>query len=325
MQDIDELIKEAWSVRQNHEPTLWMAVPGAKHYANRYYANRRDSFVNLSVTGQACSCRCAHCEGKLLQSMLPIPTPADMMRAVNSLVDRGCRGILVSGVADCSGEVPLLEFAEAIAYARSKGLRVLVHSGLITRETAVALREAGVDQVLMDVIGHEDTIRQVYHLNRTPRDYLDSMMVCREAGLAIAPHIVIGLHFGTILGELQAMEMIRQAEPEALVLVILTPTRGTAMENIEPPPADQVALIMAMARIQNPDIPITMGCARPPGVYKRQVEMAAVDCGINAIAYPDESTVDHAQRRGLEIVFTETCCSLAAAVPLVCLPGKDEL
>jgi len=40
-----------------------------------------------------------------------------------------------------------------------------------------------------------------------------------------------------------------------------------------------------MARIQNPDIPITMGCARPPGVYKRQVEMAAVDCGINAIAY----------------------------------------
>ena len=84
-------------------------------------------------------------------------------------------------------------------------------------------------------------------------------MVCREAGLAIAPHIVIGLHFGTILGELQAMEMIRQAEPEALVLVILTPTRGTAMENIEPPPADQVALIIFMARIQNPDIPITMG------------------------------------------------------------------
>ena len=26
--------------------------------------------------------------------------------------------------------------------------------------------------------------------------------------------------------------------------------------------------------------------------------MAAVDCGINAIGYPDESTADHAQRRG---------------------------
>lgn len=315
MKGIDGLIQEAWAIRQKHAPTMWLAVPGAKHYASRYYANRRDSFVNLSVTGQACACRCAHCGGKLLQTMLPVPTPSAMLRVVDGLVARGCRGILVSGGADCKGEVPLLQFVEAMAYARSRGLRVLVHGGLITKETAIALREAGVDQVLLDVIGHEDTIRKVYHLNRTPRDYFDSMMACREAGLAIAPHIVIGLHFGLILGETRALDMIRQAEPEALVLVILTPTGGTAMANVEPPPVDHVALITAMARIRNPDIPITMGCVRPPGLYKRHVERIAVDCGVNVIAYPDEATVVHAQRRGLETVFTEMCCSLAGAAP----------
>jgi uncharacterized radical SAM superfamily protein len=314
MQDLDELVQEAWTIRKKHAPTIWLSVPGAKHYANRYYANRRDSFVNLSVTGAACACRCAHCEGKLLQTMLPVTAPSAMMRAVDSLAEKGCRGILVSGGADCHGEVPLLQFAEAIAYARSKGLRVLVHSGLITRETAMALHEAGVDQVLMDVIGHEDTIREVYHLNLTPRDYLDSMMACREAGLAIAPHIVIGLHFGHILGEPRALEMIRQAEPQALVLVILTPTIGTAMAKVKPPPVDQVTRIIATARIQNSHTPLTMGCARPPGPYKRRVEMMAVDCGINAIAYPDESTIGHAHKRGLEPVFTEMCCSLASVV-----------
>ena len=251
-----------------------------------------------------------------MQSMLPVPTPSAMLRVVDDLVARGCGGILVSGGADCEGKVPLLQFVEAIAYARSRGLRVLVHSGLITKETAIALKEAGVDQVLLDVIGHEDTIKKVYHLNRTPRDYFDSMMACREVGLALAPHIVIGLHFGHILGEPHALEMIRHVKPEALVLVILTPTSGTAMADVEPPPVDQVALITAMARIQNPDIPLTMGCARPPGLYKRRVEKIAVDCGVNVIAYPDEVTVVHAQKRGLETAFTEMCCSLAGAVPL---------
>jgi uncharacterized radical SAM superfamily protein len=107
--------------------------------------------------------------------------------------------------------------------------------------------------------------------------------------------------------------MIREVDPETIVLVILTPAGGTAMAGIRPPAMDEATRIMVTARILNPATPITLGCARPPGPYKRRVERVAIDCGVNGIAYPDETTVGYARRRGLKPVFSEECCSLLGA------------
>jgi len=310
MSEMETIIQKAWETRQKFAPEIWFAAPGAKHYENQYYSNQAHSFVNLSVTGEACACRCDHCDGKLLQSMIGTPTPIEMRRVVDQLLDKGCRGILVSGGANSKGQVPLLPFAETMAYASQMGLKVLVHSGLIDRETAANLKEADVDQVLLDVIGDQDTIRQVYHLDQRPVDYLQAMLFCREFDLNIAPHVVIGLHYGHIRGEMRALEMIQQADPEAVILVVLTPACGTVMAVVQPPTIEEVGEIIAAARVINPFTPISLGCARPPGQYKRQVEIQAVDCGVNGISYPDEATVVYAESKGLETMFTEECCSL---------------
>lgn len=310
MTDMEASINRAWEARQNFEPEIWFAAPGAKHYENQHYSNHIHSFVNLSVTGAACACRCDHCDGKLLQSMIGTPTPIEMRRVVDQLLDKGCRGILVSGGANSKGEVPLLPFVESMAYARQMGLKVLVHSGLINRETAVNLKEADVDQVLIDVIGDQNTIRQVYHLDLQPEDYLRAMLFCREVELNIAPHVVIGLHYGQIRGERRALEMIQQADPETVILVVLTPACGTAMAAHQPPTVDEVGEILALARVITPSTPISLGCARPPGQYKRQVEIRAVDCGVNSIAFPDEATIVYAESKGLQTMFSEECCSL---------------
>ena len=310
MTDLQAMIQQAWEIRQGFTPEIWFSVPGVKHYDNAYYSNRPFSFAHLSVTGEACACRCAHCEGALLKTMIGAANPQAMRRVIDKLLRKGCRGILVSGGSNTHGEVPLQPFAEAMGYAKRMGLKVLAHGGLIRRKTAVMLKEAGVDQVLMDVIGDEATIREVCHLDRKPDDYLQSMLCCRDAGLSIAPHIVIGLHFGQIRGERHSLEMIRQADPETIVLVILAPACGTAMAGIQPPSTDEAAEIMAAARILNPATPITLGCARPPGPYKRRVEIDAIDCGVNGIAYPDEATVAYAQAKGLKTLFSEYCCSL---------------
>jgi len=307
---METTVQRAWDTRQQFAPEIWFAAPGAKHYKNQYYSNHTKSFVNLSVTGEACACRCDHCDGKLLQSMIGTPTPSEMRRVIDQLLDQGCRGILVSGGANFKGEVPLLPFVESMAYASQMGLKVLVHSGLINRETAAALKEADVDQVLIDVIGDQDTIRQVYHLDLRPDDYLRAMLFCREVDLNIAPHVVIGLHYGQIRGERRALEMIQQADPEAVILVVLTPACGTPMAIAKPPTIEEVGEIIAAARVINPFTPISLGCARPPGQYKRQVEIQAVDCGVNGIAYPDEATVVYAKSKGLQTMFTEQCCSL---------------
>jgi hypothetical protein len=312
MNDLKELQQQAREVRRQFPSRIYFSVPGAKHYDTCYYKNQPRSFVNISVTGRECACRCDHCQGRLLATMEGVLTPRDMRRLVDRLLEQGGRGILVSGGADRNGEVPLFPYIEVIKYAKQMGLKVLVHTGLVRKETAAALKEAGVDQVLLDVIGDETTIRRVYHLDRTPDDYLASLLCCRQEGLKLAPHVVIGLHYGRVLGEVRALEMIRQAEPETLVLVILTPGLGTAMAEVAPPPLEEVARVIARARILHPVTPLTLGCARPAGLYKRQVEITAVDCGVNGIAYPDEATVAYALNQGLEIRFSEECCSLIA-------------
>lgn len=289
---------------------IYFAVPGAKKYFNRFYSNHPHSFVHVSITGGSCALQCAHCKARLLNDMIPMDTPENLMRLIDGMAVRGSRGILISGGADRRGKVPLLPFCDAIAYAHSKGMKVIVHSGLLDRQTACVLRDAGVDQVLMDIIGDEETISKVYHLDARPEDYLQAMMNCREVGLKMAPHVVIGLCYGRVQGEIRAIEMIQEVTPDIMVLVVLTPVKGTEMEGISPPAPGVVENVIKTAVEYLPDIPINLGCARPAGIIKRNIERIAVDYRLNAIAYPDAVTVEYALQQGLNPVFVEECCSL---------------
>ena len=309
--DKNDLRQKAPAGKLCRDSRIWFSAPGSKHYESRSFKNQAGYFANISITGKSCALGCEHCNARLLQGMLPAETPEKLRGAVDHLIDRGCRGILVSGGADIRGEVPLRDFMQAIAYACKRGLKVLVHTGLLQKETASGLRDCGVNQILMDIIGHEQTIRDVYHLDRAPDDYLRSMLICRETGLDFAPHVVIGLHYGKILGEYEALKMIHRAQPKTIVMVILAPMSGTPMSTINPPGLSEVEKVMAFARALNPDAYLSLGCAKPAGEYKRQTEMLAIKSGFDGIAFPSDEAIDYACRQGRVPVFTDTCCSMA--------------
>ena len=308
---LDELLLEAWTIRQTHfPPILRLAAPGAKRYEIEGFRNNPDRFVAISLTGRACVLRCEHCQGQLLESMYPAPTPQLLRDLADELVARGCQGVLLSGGADRQGQVPLDGHLEAIAYLKARGLKVIVHTGLVDKATARGLKTAGVEQVLVDVIGDEETIRQVYHLDKKPQDYAATLAALKEVGLTIAPHVVVGLHFGRIRGELTALEMITAAEPEAIILVVLNPLPGTPMGRFPPPSAEAVGRLAAVARILNPERQINLGCARPPGPTKARMERLAITAGINALAYPSETSIAYARSLALAVEWVEMCCSL---------------
>ncbi len=48
------------------------AVPGSKVYINRYYRNKPNSFLNVSLTGHNCELMCSHCRALLLKDMIDI-------------------------------------------------------------------------------------------------------------------------------------------------------------------------------------------------------------------------------------------------------------
>ncbi|MEN6567966.1 MAG: radical SAM protein [Veillonellales bacterium] len=285
-------------------------APGSRHYDNGLYTNTPRSFVNISVTGTKCQCRCAHCNGSLLSGMLSAAEPELLLAQAQKLAAEGCKGILVSGGACRDGSVPLKRFGAALKQIGSLGLKVVVHPGLLTPELADILADAGVDRVALDLIGDAATIRQVYHLDKTPADYRRSLQAARNAGLKTSPHIVIGLHYGEIRGEYAALDMVAAEGADSLVLVILKSLPGTDMAQCPPPDLAKVAAVFQAAREKLSSLPIALGCARPAGEYARTAERYAVDAGFAAIAYPARETVDYVLSRGYSVAYREVCCGI---------------
>jgi hypothetical protein len=189
--------------------------------------------------------------------------------------------------------------------------KVIVHTGLIRRKVAEELKEAGVDQILIDVIGNDDTIREVYHLTKTVADYEETLWMLKEMGHRLAPHIIIGHHFGELRGEWRALEMVTRVGVETIVLVVFKTLNASDKNHFKVPKPEETSKICAVARILNPSIPIRMGCIRPAHSSKSATERGSINSGVNTIAYPLQGTIDYAKEIGLDTKFVEICCSLA--------------
>jgi uncharacterized radical SAM superfamily protein len=310
---LNKLQAQAFQIRKNHFGNeLTFSIPGTVSYQDNRVSYQKNRFVAISVTGNHCDLRCGHCKGKLLESMIPAENPETFLQIVDQLRSRGALGILVSGGANKDGEVPLERFVRAIKTVKERDpqFKVLCHTGLIRKEIAGELKEAHVDQILIDVIGDDDTIREVYHLNRSSEDYEETLIMLKEMGHRLAPHIIIGHHFGEIRGEWKALETITRVGVETIVLVIIKPLLPTAKSQMKIPRPEEVSKISAIARILNPKTPIRMGCIRPAHPWKVEMEKGLIDSGANTIAYPLQGTVDYAKAIGLETKFVEMCCSI---------------
>jgi uncharacterized radical SAM superfamily protein len=287
-------------------------APGLKRWQTREWTpEKAHRFLPVSVTGTACALQCDHCQTKVLEGMITVSQDRTLFETAAELRERGTEGILVSGGSTLSGEVPLAPHLEDMKRVREElGLKVIVHSGVVAPWLAEGLAEAGVDGVMLDVIGADETIRDVYHLDLVAADFERSIELLSARDLRIIPHIVLGLHYGEFVGEWRALEMIARYPVSTLILVVLTPLVGTPMAHLPPPPVAEVTEFFAEARQAMPTTPVNLGCGRPMGEVKVALDKAAVDHGLNGIAYPAEGIVDYAEASGLEPAFYEYCCSL---------------
>ena len=219
-------------------------------------------------------------------------------------------GCLVSGGCLPDGSVPLNGFAPALERVkRELGLTVFVHTGIVTLESAVALKKAGVDAALIDVIGSAETIRKALNLNVTPQDYADSLEALEKSGCNFVPHVIVGLNDGKLDGELEALKMIRSVKPSALVIIAFMPIRGTAMEKTPPPTPADVAKVAAVTRLMFPETPLILGCMRPKGAARSEGDVLALKAGVDAVAFPSEEAVKYAECKGWTTSFSSYCCA----------------
>ena len=288
-------------------------APGLKRWeSSEWKPEKANRFLPVSVTGTGCALQCDHCKTKVLDGMITVSKEEGIFGTARTLRAQGTDGILVSGGSTKTGEVPLVRHLPGIRRIVDElGMKVIVHSGVVFPELAEGLAEAGVDGVMLDIIGADETVRDVYHLHdRSAADFERSLELLSKEGLRIIPHIVLGLHYGRFLGEWNALEMVARHPVSTLILVVLTPLVGTPMGHLPPPPLEEVVDFMALARTSMPGVPVNLGCGRPMGPMKIALDKAAVDHGLNGIAYPAEGIVQYAARSGLEPRLFEYCCSL---------------
>ncbi len=291
--------------------TTHFYIPSMAHYETSFYKAKGGSFPGISVTGKKCQLNCDHCKGTLLNTMISAPTPEALFKTCVEIKALGGDGCLISGGSLQNGEVPLADFVSVIKKVKQElNLKVVVHTGLVQPVVAQALADAKVDGAMLDVIGSDETIEDVYHLNSKVGSFEQSLRLLIQSGIPTVPHVVTGLHYGKLKGERQAIEIISRYKPAAVVIVALSPSEHTAMEHATPPSPLDIARVILAVRLLMPQTPILLGCAKPPGLHKIKTETLALKAGVNGIAYPSEQTCRRAKNLGFDIRFHEKCCSL---------------
>jgi len=285
-------------------------APSFVHYKTNYFCSSSNAFPSISITGSSCALKCKHCNGKVLDTMYPAQTPEALFNLCVKLKNNGAVGCLISGGCLPDGSVPIGKFVDTITKIKKNlGLVVVTHTGVIDFSTTKRLKDAGVDAALIDIIGSDDTINEVFNLDVSVKDYDMSLRAFHEAGIPFIPHVLVGLHYGELKGELEALKMIAKYSPSAVITIAFMPIHGTPMENVIPPEPENIVRILAAARLLMPNTPLVLGCMRPKGEQRTKTDLLAVRAGVDAIAFPVEEAIMLAESMNLKTSFSSLCCS----------------
>jgi uncharacterized radical SAM superfamily protein len=249
--------------------------------------------------------------------MAQADTPEKLLNVCRILKKQGAPGVLLSGGSRIDGTVPLDEIADTIRQIKKEtGLIISAHTGPVKYDAAKILVDAGLDIALLDVVGSAETTKSVYGTGATPEDYLQTLEALTKAGIPnISPHICVGLHFGQLKHEAKALDLLRHIPISTIAIVVLIPTKNTAMADVVPSTPEDVAKIISIANLMYPKTTISLGCVRPGKTYRAKMDELAITAGIGKLSIPTSSSLDFAKRSGLKLKIHENimCCSVTEA------------
>jgi uncharacterized radical SAM superfamily protein len=274
------------------------------------------NFPSISITGDKCILNCAHCAGHYLKHMLKAESKDNLFRLCRKLNNNGAEGVLISGGCDQNGHVMFDQYFDVFKDIKlSTNLILNVHTGLMSQTQAHGLVNSGIDVASVDVVGDSYTIKNVYGLNHSPEDYQKTILALKDAGLKkIVPHICVGLDYGKVKGEFNAIDLISNINPGILVLIILIPTKGTRMGSCEPPPIKKVIDVIEYANLKIDNVKLFLGCMRPKTAklrdYNKKLEIGAINAGISGIVLPSKYAISYLNKLNFSIKTYNTCCAV---------------
>ena len=195
---------------------------------------------------------------------------------------------------------------------RNTNLIINTHTGLLNRETAKKLADASVDIVSFDVNMDKEVVKNIYHLNIELSEYKRAIDLLIKYDLNIVPHICVGLYYGRLNKELDSIKFIKETlpNPSLIVVIALIPPKNSKLNFENPKPGD-IAKIIALLRFIFPKTEISLGCMRPRGRMKTEIEKYAIKAGITRIEIPSRETLKWLKKynQNVQFQFFSACCA----------------
>jgi uncharacterized radical SAM superfamily protein len=251
----------------------------------------------VSLTRKECALNCAHCGGHYISHM--------SSKKLYSTGLTGARSCLVSGGCNIRGEVPLSDNIELIRSLASN-FKIVAHTGLITEKT-VNLIAPYIKAASFNLLGSDRTIHDVYGLDRSADDFFKSYRILKRV-MEVYPHITLGLRGGEIAGEYSSLDFLSKEGAPAIVINVLIPTKGTRFYQKSPPPLSEVEVFLK--ETTKLKIPIYIGCMRPSGKYRTELDRISLELGVDRIVKPSQSAIDLAKELDFNIKRRDECCVL---------------
>ena len=267
-------------------------------------------FPSVSITGGECDLKCNHCKGHYLQHMPDTSTPEKLKEFCVKHDASGGVGLLISGGSTKEGRVPLKPFLDTMRWVKDNtDLVINLHTGMLNKGEAEEIASTGVDIASVDLVGSQETLREVYGLDVPLKDYGDTLINLRDGGVPyVAPHVCVGLHYGKVKGERRAVEFAAEIEPETIVFISFIPTADTPMADVPPPSVEDIVSLIKEAKAASPASDISLGCMRSRS-YKTELEWKAIEAGANRIALASRSTEKKALEHGYTVQKLDSCCA----------------
>ena len=271
-------------------------------------------FPSISMSGNSCALSCKHCNHTYLNDMQSLTTPDQLLETCREYDKNGAIGFLLSGGCDKNGEMlnlrKLLPVVKQIK--KETDLIVKLHTGLVSKDLAEDITSAGIEIASVEVVGSDETIKEIFDFNATTDSYKNTLQNLESAGTPfIVPHVCIGLHYGNLRGEFHALDIVRNScNPSSIVNIVFRPTKGTKLEQCKIPSPDDISTVIIRTKEMFPNVDVSLGCIRPRTRCREEIEIAAIEAGATRMEIPSKATLQYAREMGYTIRKINACCAL---------------
>lgn len=246
------------------------------------------TLVNIKTGG--CPEDCAYCPqsiryqtGLEVSGLMDVDTVRASARAAKEAgASRFCMGAAWRSPKDRDIE----QLADMIDAVKSLGLETCMTLGMLKKEQAQRLKDAGLDYYNHNLDSSEGFYEQIIS-TRTYQDRIETLEHVRDAGIHVCSGGIIGMgeSRGDRAGLLLMLANLPQ-HPESVPINVLVKVAGTPLENIEDIDPFELVRTIAVARIMMPASYVRLSAGRDDMSDEHQALCFAA--GANSVFYGEK-------------------------------------